>query len=183
MSSDMSISPDGSISVSGTGFNIYITKLADGSATKASALPGKNSITTSVASKRAFWYAWSVDSKTFASRTKKEIVLFNRDGKFLRYLTGPSASIYTRPEFAPDGSPRLAAVGTDHTVRVWDTETGRQLFCGVQLSPDQAAILDGDGNIVFGDPATVERELIYMIEYQDGRTAVLTPAEFKKLRP
>jgi WD40 repeat protein len=174
-------SPDGTLGVRGTGQQAILEELPNGPVKKTESLAGKQTIRSDGADNSPKWYSWSPDSQIFAGVTEGGgLALFRRDGKFLRYLTGVSGHSMIG-EFAPDGSPRFAAVGHDHTLRVWNTNTGRQLFCGVQLSADQAAILNEHGDILFGDPAAVERELIYMVEYNDGRTAILSPSEFRQL--
>lgn len=169
------ISPDGSLAAHTWLRAMQIKELSTGTITPSSRLPANVKL-----SNYRHNPAWSPDSQILAQEADGfSIALFQRNGKFLRLLDGPTGSARAM-QFAPDGSPRFAATGDDHAVRVWNTETGRLLSCGVQLSSGQAAIVDDQGDIRFGDPAAVERELIYLLEYEDGRTAVLTPSAFRR---
>ena len=176
-------SPGGRWGLLERGDRLDIVELPSGPVLPSEKLPQGRQIYTYGGNGRAWLIAFSADSERFAVMTDRaELATYDRNGKSLNLLSGENGHLYFA-EFAPDGSPRLAAVGNDHTLRVWNTDTGKQLWCGVQLSPDEAALLNDQGEVVFGDPTTVECELIYLIEYDDGRTAVLTPSQFKERFP
>jgi WD40 repeat protein len=92
----------------------------------------------------AAWMAASADGRFLAVPYTNRVALFDASsGDLLRTLQGSAGGIY-RVAFSPDGK-RLAA-GDNQTIRIWDTETGRQdisikwlgdgLVCGVAFSPD-----------------------------------------------
>ncbi len=94
-------------------------------------------------------------------------------------LEGADAGIDSAPAFAPDGA-SLAVVGSDGTVRVWDVESGTEIWSqdrhdrgsgGTLYSPDGARLLSSAyTTLVMWDAASGEE--IWAVEYPGGLEAL-----------
>ncbi len=73
----------------------------------------------------------------------------------------------------------LASASYDSTLRVWDAN-GEPEWMAVQLPDGNAAIFSVAGELLHGDPDSVEQGLVYMVEDEHGHIAYLQPSAFRK---
>lgn len=85
-------------------------------------------------------------------------------------------------DWSPNGK-FLISGGNDGTVRLWDADKGRHLWVGVPLPDGTAAIFSTAGELLYGDPAVVDRQFVYMIKDADGQLELLTHSQFQKRLP
>jgi WD40 repeat protein len=93
-------------------------------------------------------------------------------------LTGHAARILSI-DWSPDGKSLLSSCA-DGTVRLWDAEKGRHLWVGIPLPDGTAAIFSTAGELLYGDPAVVDQQFVYMIKDDDGRLELLTHSQFQQ---
>jgi len=73
------------------------------------------------------------------------------------------------------------AVGTgNNTISSWNPDTLEPHWLAVCVTDEASVTFTGAGQIIDGAPEIVERELIYLVETDDGRLEVLKPSEFQK---
>jgi WD40 repeat protein len=87
---------------------------------------------------KLLWAALSPDDRIAAVMGRSSFVgIYNaEDGQLLHRLVGHEQALF-RAIFSPDGR-QLATVSTDATVRLWDLDTGNQLFA-LRLPADRPA--------------------------------------------
>lgn len=95
---------------------------------------------------------FSPDSKNIALNLDKKVLVLNtEDGKELFAFMGHTGYL-TSVNFSPDGK-RVLTTSYDHTARVWDIKTGKQILCmehadyvtSAAYSPDGKLIITGSG--------------------------------------
>ena len=74
----------------------------------------------------------------------------------------------------------MISCASDGTVRLWDAEKGRHLWVGIPLPDGTAAIFSTAGELLYGDPAVVDRQFVYMIKDTDGSLELLTHSQFQQ---
>jgi WD40 repeat protein len=125
--------------------------------------------------------AWSADSRHLASGGVDRVVrLWNADGKPGPVLQGHEGAIWS-VAWSRDGK-RLASGSTDSTVRIHDAD-GEPICTIVVLTNDQSATFSAAGELLHGDPSVLAKELVYLVENEDGRIEVFKPSEFHKRFP
>ena len=63
----------------------------------------------------------------------------------------------------------------------WNTETRDVEWTAVLLAGGQSVTFSPAGQIVDGDPAVIEKQLVYLVERPTGGVDVLKPSEFAVL--
>jgi hypothetical protein len=66
-------------------------------------------------------------------------------------------------------------------IQRWNATTGEPDWLAVCLTEDESVTVSAAGQILFGDPQTLERELVYLVERDNGRIESLKYSEFQKL--
>jgi WD40 repeat protein len=80
--------------------------------------------------------------------------------------------------WSPD-SKQVVTGGLDGTIRVWSA-SGVPERTMVLLSDDRFVTFSAAGELLYGDPEVIEKEIIYLLEKEDGRTEVLSPSSFRQ---
>jgi WD40 repeat protein len=95
-----------------------------------------------------------------------------------RRLDGQLVAV-TSVAWSADG--RLIAAGSENDlVQVWDAASSDPQWTSLVLADDQNITFNGAGQILHGDAETIERELVYLVENENGRLEVLKPSEFQQ---
>ena len=93
-------------------------------------------------------------------------------------LNGHARAV-TSIDWSADGR-FMISCASDGTVRLWDAEKGRHLWVGIPLPDGTAAIFSTAGELLYGDPAVVDRQFVYMIKDTDGSLELLTHSQFQQ---
>lgn len=169
--SGLAFSPDGTRLVSGS--HDQTVKIWD--------ICGKTNMLTIPETSRPFNVTFSDDGKQYASSGfDGKIVLRDALTNEIRFrLQGHSRGVEVDELcFSPDGSRLISAGYNDHTVRVWDTNTGHEaatltghesLVRSVAFSPDQSQFASGswDGTVKLWDANTYQ-EIATLTGHQGG---------------
>ena len=123
--------------------------------------------------------AWSTDGKRLAVGGDDErVTIYSQDG--VEQATLPHSLVANRIAWHPDGR-RIAVVGHDNIFLLWDAETAEPTWVVVRLRDDRSIVFSGAGQLVAGDPQTVDQEFVYVVENLDGNVELLSHREFRKL--
>ncbi len=137
--------------------------------------------------------AWRPDGQFMAmaghekNHKYDEVILVTPDGKPHRRLGPPripwSLTISSSDarsvslDWSGDGR-RLAVAGNDSTICTLDTETGQQEWVALLIDNGKSVTISAAGEIIDGDPETIEQQLVYLVELPDGSSEILTHSEF-----
>ena len=115
--------------------------------------------------------AWSLDDKKLALPTGSGITLWETDGTLGPLLLGHTSQIQSLGFSPKTGT--LASTG-DNIVCIWDGSTGEPQMTIVLLRDGKSATFSAAGQLLDGDPATIEDDFVYIVEQPDRRTELRT---------
>ena len=117
--------------------------------------------------------AWLEDGNRLlaVSRDKKLWQWHADTGRLQRTLSLPALGAFSSDRRL------LASVPGPNAIRVWEVETGRPNGTLVQLRNDQRVVISPEGH---HDSPRLERELVYLVQRQDGGQETLEPEEFAR---
>lgn len=123
---------------------------------------------------------WSPDSEWLASQGKDRIRLDKPNGKRGPVLRAfglvPQSMLWS-----PDGT-RIACPTDNESVIVWDADSGRTSWAGLELANGKSAVLRPDGSLIIDNTADFDREYVFVVQNRDGSTTVMNAAEFNAAR-
>jgi hypothetical protein len=67
----------------------------------------------------------------------------------------------------------------DGTIRYYRADPVEPLWIALNLADDEAITFSPTGEILHGDPAVVEEELVYLVENEQGTLDILKPSQFR----
>jgi WD40 repeat protein/tRNA A-37 threonylcarbamoyl transferase component Bud32 len=126
--------------------------------------------------------SWSPDGQWLASSVGNEVHIWYTDGVAGPVLPGHDEFIIAVAWSPPDGR-RLAACSHSEVLYLWDPESGTLDRFAVAMRGPKSITFGGGGRVLAGDPALIERELVYFIEEEGGRRLTLKPSEFARRFP
>jgi WD40 repeat protein len=121
---------------------------------------------------------WHPNGQWLASAGGKTVRLWKPDGTPGPVLRPWGAEVLTA-KWSPDGR-RLAAGTAEHVVTFYNGETFEPEQVSIVLHPGKTVSFSPTGDILHGDPELIEKELVYLIEQENGVLEVLKPSEFEK---
>jgi len=110
------------------------------------------------------------------------VALWSADGELLQAVW--DHSVYQYHIVSPaccwthDGEHFLTAA-FDGTIRCYRADPVEPLWVALNLPDGKAVTFSAAGEILHGDPKTIDEELVYLIETPTGTTEMLTPTEFQ----
>ena len=66
-------------------------------------------------------------------------------------------------------------------IRVWNVEKKQTEWVGFSLQLGETVCIAASGEVLDGDPATLEREFFYLVETPTGTVDIVRPSRFFKL--
>jgi len=125
--------------------------------------------------------AWSPDDRWLASGGDDTVRLWTADGAPGPVFEWMSLLVHS-VAWAPEGR-RLAVGSLFDTMLLWDVETGEPQWSALLLNGGQSVTFGPTGQILYGDPDVIEKELVYLVQKPNGPIELLKPSEFQKLLP
>jgi WD40 repeat protein len=119
--------------------------------------------------------AWGPGDKRIAQVLRNDILLHDVETGARTSLPNPSG--VRRCDWSK--TDRILVSQVDGTFRVWDPNTRQVLWSAMLLGDGITAAFDTAGNLIDGDPAILERELVYLVESPTKRLEVLKLSEFR----
>ena len=68
-------------------------------------------------------------------------------------------------------------------ITAWDASNLQPYWHAVLLPKHKSATFSGAGELIDGDAETLEKNLVYYLERDNGKIETLKPSEFRKLLP
>jgi WD40 repeat protein len=125
--------------------------------------------------------AWSPDGQWFAAAGVEHVLrVWKSNGEPECVLDG-NPDLITSLAWSPE-SRQIIVGGVDHSLILWDVASRQSRWIRRLLSDNTYATISQTGELLDGEPAVVERDLVFLVQDDDGATKVLTPAEFQKRR-
>jgi len=121
---------------------------------------------------------WTPDGKYCYSVGGGTVRLWNVDGTQVSVLKGYQRVISVAG-WSPDGKFVGTAGWEDGTVLVTSAD-GTPIWSMAMLGQSEVVSFSPAGEVLHGDPKVMEKELVYLVENQDGRVEKLKPSEFRK---
>jgi WD40 repeat protein len=120
--------------------------------------------------------------KLLGSKAWGPVQLWSREGEtlaeFWHYLSRQRQTIRPASCWTPDGQNFFTA-SFDSTIRAYHADTAAPQWIGVNLPDGKSVTFSPEGKILHGDPETIEEELVYLVETDQGTLDILKPSEFK----
>jgi WD40 repeat protein len=123
--------------------------------------------------------AWSPDGKRLAASNISDVVpLLSLDSKEVPSLQKHRGAVRC-VSWNADG--RRIATGSEYgSIMLWDAATADPTAVLIPLADNQSATFSAAGQLLNGDPATIETGFVYLVDQGGGRLEVLKPSEFRK---
>ena len=127
--------------------------------------------------------SWSPDGEWLASGGQDQTVrIWYADGIAGPVLRGHDQYVTAVAWSPPDGR-RLASCGFNGVLCFWDSESATLDRIAVEMHGPKSITFDASGRVLEGDPAVIERELVYFIEEEGEGQLALKPSEFARRFP
>ena len=140
---------------------------------------GKKTQDIALLDKYVYAIAWSNDAELIgAGGSNNWVGVWRSDG-----FPGPTFSGHCDFVLSVAWRPcrhQLASCSRDSTVFLWDATTGLAEWSTLILNDDQSITFSPVGQIVHGDRELVDKELVYLVETDEGTIEMLKPSEFEE---
>jgi hypothetical protein len=120
---------------------------------------------------------WQPATEKLLAGTPTGLLICSENGKEQRLVPYPGG-IYPSRYAWPD-SPLLACTSGNKVVAV-DAASYEPRWLAMTFSDGDSATFTAAGELVDGDSEVMDRELIYLLERDDGRLDLVKPSEFRK---
>jgi WD40 repeat protein len=122
--------------------------------------------------------AWNPSGRQIATASGRLVSIWSSDGSLLGQWSEHETSVMS-VAWNPQGN-RVVSVEVAGKVVCRDALGGQPLWVNVGLPSGHSCTFTAAGELVHCDPKTMEQELVYLVEQEDGRIEPLKPSEFLK---
>lgn len=184
LASPASETPVGSLAVASAGLDPkylswhpdgkFVTVVASGKVVLINQESGTNEVLEGTESLSSATLSWSLDGRRLAyANDRNDLVMYDLSERKIAYRLHAHPTI-AATVFLADGL-TLASSGSDRLVRFWSIANGEPRGT-LALVNNRLIGFSADGHHTASQQE--EQQLIYQVEYEDGRREDLTPAEF-----
>ena len=127
-----------------------------------------------------FRLSWSPDGQRLASAAGDgSIWIWNSDGTRQLALKGHHNGVY-HVAWNPRSNQIVSANYCGRTLRSWDADTGEPQWVSVLLRNHRAVTFSADGRLLSGDPETMQREFVYVVQTESGPPELVEPSKLRE---